>query len=57
MPPRYRPPRTARRPVPITDAEYELLCACRCPRMRGTHLAGHCRTEASGNDRTERADR
>ncbi|MEU0512584.1 hypothetical protein [Amycolatopsis sp. NPDC006125] len=42
MPAPYRPPRTSRRPVPITDAEYELLCDCRCPRIRGTHSAGHC---------------
>ncbi|GAA4663532.1 hypothetical protein GCM10023214_65300 [Amycolatopsis dongchuanensis] len=34
--------RTARRPVPITDAEYLELCECRCPRLPGTHLAGHC---------------
>ncbi|WP_435122951.1 hypothetical protein [Amycolatopsis thermoflava] len=36
---------TARRPVPITDEEYRDLCECRCPRLPGTHLAGHCRQE------------
>ncbi|UQS21765.1 MULTISPECIES: hypothetical protein [Amycolatopsis] len=47
MPAPYKPVRTARRPQPITDAEYELLRECRCPRMRGTHAAGHC---GSGHD-------
>ncbi|WP_435121614.1 hypothetical protein [Amycolatopsis thermoflava] len=39
---RTRTVRTVRPPQPITDAEYLELCECRCPRMRGTHIAGHC---------------
>jgi len=57
MPAPYRPPRTARRPVPITDAEYELLRECCCSRMRGIHAKGHCRTGVPDTSSTRQPKR
>jgi hypothetical protein len=34
--------RTHRRSRPITQEEYEQLRSCRCRRLDGVHLAGHC---------------
>ncbi|WP_435582323.1 hypothetical protein [Amycolatopsis thermoflava] len=49
---------TARRPVPVTEEEYLELCDCRCPRMAGTHAAGHCGSGLdTGKDSPTREDR
>ncbi|MBM7776123.1 hypothetical protein JOD54_006327 [Actinokineospora baliensis] len=35
-------PAPTRPTQPLDDAEYDDLCACRCPRLPGTHTAGQC---------------
>jgi hypothetical protein len=46
-----------RRTVPVTDADYAALCECRCPRLPGTHLAGHCADTTPGQDTSARGER